>query len=64
MSKTAAKASVVNHTVASYDITDNPETHMTSAANLPKFRLQPKDRRSMKIAIALVNITNENFYSI
>ena len=45
MSKTAACACVVEHKVASYDVTDNPETHMLSA-NVPKFFLQPKHEQS------------------
>ena len=46
MSKTAANAKVVEHTVASYDATDDPETHMPSTKKLPKFRLKPKNEQS------------------
>ena len=43
--ETAAKAKVVEHKVAEYETTDNPETHMSSA-EVPKFCLKPKNERS------------------
>ena len=43
--ETAAKAKVVEHKVAGYEVTDNPETHMPSP-EVPKFCLKPKHERS------------------
>ena len=48
MSKTAANGKVVEHAVASYDATDDPETHMPTE-KLPKFRLKPKNERSTQV---------------
>ena len=42
------KARVVEHTVASYDVTDNPETHEKSA-NVPEFRLHPKSKKGIVV---------------
>ena len=41
---TIANAKVVEHKVERYDDTDDPETHMPSAAKLPKFCLKPKHK--------------------
>ena len=35
---------VVQHAVSGYDVTDDPDTHMSSA-KLPKFSLEPKHRK-------------------
>ena len=43
--ETAVNAKVVEHKVAEYEATDNPETHMLSA-EVPKFCLKPKNERS------------------
>ena len=43
--ETTTKAHVVEHAVANYETTDNPETHMSSA-RVPKFCLRPKIERS------------------
>ena len=40
-----AEAKVVEHTVGSHDVVDNPETHM-AVAKVPKFLLKPKKVKS------------------
>ena len=39
---------VVQHAVSGYDVTDDPDTHMSSA-KLLKFSLEPKIRKSKLI---------------